>query len=105
MAKFSVTEITLKETVSFVIYSLNPCSFLEKADLFSPRGLIHYILFTITPPRQIVQKPTQEKKQMLTPHSKVVADQVAKLVHAAEALKGELSFAVFSGVTEFYRKS
>lgn len=37
---------------------------------------------------QIVQKPSQEKKQALTPQSKVVADQVAKLVHSAEALKG-----------------
>ncbi|XP_015768413.1 PREDICTED: talin-1-like [Acropora digitifera] len=36
----------------------------------------------------ITQKPTQEKKQKLTPQSKMIADQVAKLVHAAEALKG-----------------
>lgn len=36
----------------------------------------------------IVQKPTQEKKQKLTPQSKIVADHVAKLVHSAEALKG-----------------
>lgn len=38
---------------------------------------------------QIVQKPTQEKKQKLTPQSKIVADHVAKLVHSAEALKGK----------------
>ncbi|XP_015768407.1 PREDICTED: talin-2-like [Acropora digitifera] len=38
---------------------------------------------------KITQKPTQEKKQKLTPQSKMIADQVAKLVHAAEALKGE----------------
>ena len=40
-------------------------------------------------PSQIVQKPSHEKKQMLTPQSKVVADKVAKLVHSAEALKGK----------------
>ena len=40
---------------------------------------------------QIVQKPSQEKKQKLTPQSKLVADHVAKLVHSAEALKGIFS--------------
>lgn len=36
----------------------------------------------------IVQKPSQDKKVKLTPQSKIVADQVAKLVKSAEALKG-----------------
>ena len=34
----------------------------------------------------------------------MIADQVAKLVHAAEALKGELFWAVSIGLTEFYRR-
>ena len=51
-----------------------------------------YFVFTTALLRQITQKPTQEKKQKLTPQSKMIADQVAKLVHAAEALKGELCF-------------
>lgn len=38
---------------------------------------------------QIVQKPSPEKKHRLTPQSKIVADQVAKLVKSAEALKGK----------------
>ena len=45
-------------------------------------------------PQQIVQKPTNEKKLKLTPQSKIVADQVAKLVHSAEALKGKSQYCI-----------
>ena len=58
---------------------------------------------------QIVQKPSQDKKVKLTPQSKIVADQVAKLVKSAEALKGKsFRYAKFgSGFLEiaFHRKN
>ena len=67
------------------------CAFLVLRDDLKRNCSHSFAMFNITTflHEQIVQKPSHEKKQMLTPQSKVVADKVAKLVHSAEALKGK----------------
>ena len=66
---------------------------IRKISQYRPLSKSIIALLTI----QIVQKPSQDKKVKLTPQSKIVADQVAKLVKSAEALKGK-SFRYAKGV-------